>query len=84
MTCPACSAARPRETAVIGVYECRKCSAVFGQCYKGDSYRFVLPYWHEGESADQRYFDLTTLGSGGVERSHGWVDATTRRITQVG
>lgn len=84
MTCPACSATRLRDTEVCGVYECRKCLAVFGQCYKGDSYRFVLPYWHEGESADQRYFDLTTVGSAGVERSHGWVDATTRRITQVG
>jgi hypothetical protein len=84
MTCPACSHRRYRATAVIGVYECRKCLAIYGQCYKGDSYQFVLPYWHEGASADQRYYDLTLVGSAGIERQHGWFDAASRRITQVG
>lgn len=89
MKCPACGGkrhARYDETKIglMDVYRCKKCGAVHGQCYKGDSYSIVLPYWHQGESADTFYYDLTVLGSDGVTRSHGWADTTTKRIVQVG
>jgi len=87
LTCPACSGKRHDEHAKIrGIYVCRRCKAVHGTCYKGESYEIVLPYWHEGESnhEDERYYDLETLGSQGIERSHGWFNVKTRRITQVG
>jgi len=67
-----------------GVFECPHCGAVQGTCHKGDRYLVVKPAWHEGPSEHQVYFDLTTLGSVGVERFHGWMDANTRRIVQVG
>jgi hypothetical protein len=46
----------------------------------------VLPYM-TGENvppAEQRYFDITTLGSAGVGRRHGWFQPSTRLVTQVG
>ena len=67
-----------------GVFECPHCGAVQGTCYKGDSYRVVRSRWHEGPSERTVYFDLTTLGSAGVVRVHGWMDADTRCMVQVG
>lgn len=92
-TCPCCSkpitqamrrAQSPGYRGIPGVTRCPNCGAVFGQCYRGDSYRLVQPYWHEGESRDTFYYDLQTVGSGGIERRHGWADADTLRIVQVG
>ena len=86
-SCPACSHSKAAEHGhVFGIKRCLKCDAIYGQCYLGDSYSLVLPYWHEGPSRpeEERYFDFETLGSKGVERRHGWFNTTTRRITQTG
>lgn len=71
---------------MTGVYICRKCEAVFGQCYKGDSYGIVLPFMTADKDATerQRYYDFTVLGSDGVTRRHGWFDPQTKLITQIG
>jgi len=84
--CPACSAKRGTETAVSGVYACARCGAIFGTCYKGDSYRLVLPRFAKEPVAPEqlRYFDLTLLGSDGVTRNHGWYDPATKLVHQIG
>ena len=70
---------------IYGVEVCRKCGAVYGTCYKGESYEIVLPYWDvEQSNVEQRYFDLVLLGSEGKERTHGWYNPKTKKITQVG
>jgi predicted RNA-binding Zn-ribbon protein involved in translation (DUF1610 family) len=83
--CPACSngSAVPLATTV---YRCAKCRAIFGSCYKGDSYDYVKPVWHDGETAheDLQFVSLEILGSAGIENFHGWVHKDTRRIVQVG
>ena len=91
MNCPSCNKRLTVKTmsaayqGITGVHECPKCSAVFGQCYKGESYSIVLPQWQEdGDFENAFYYDLTVLGSGGITRQHGWADKTTRRIIQTG
>jgi len=89
-SCPACSHVRGNKADAKGVYTCKSCGGIFhnsGYLYLGDSYTYVLPQW-DAEGAcrieDQRYFDLTVLGSKGIERRHGWFNPATKRITQVG
>ena len=84
-TCPACSHSRKNDVRT-GVYECKKCGAIYGSCYLGDSYALVKPFWHTGESRpeQERYFDLDCLGSAGITRRHGWFNTETRLLTQVG
>lgn len=91
MKCPACSNKRGNKNyddsiGMVQVYRCKKCGAVFGSCYKGDSFKVVKPFWHQGEAQpeDLFYYDLEVLGSAGVERSHGWAHKETRRIVQTG
>ncbi len=86
MKCPACDGQRHRPHKVTGVFECKRCGAIHGTCYRGDSYTLVLPYWamHDVPPERCRYFDLDTLGSGGIERRHGWFDTESRRIVQTG
>lgn len=73
-------------TKIIGVYECPKCKAVLGDCYKGESYMIVKPWFSANEAPleNWRYYDLTVLGGNGIERRHGWFDVTTRTVMQVG
>jgi ribosomal protein L37AE/L43A len=88
--CPGCDHARGNKPDAKGVYHCQGCGGIFhtsGTLYLGDSYAYVLPYWDApGACAteDQRYYDLTVLGSEGVTRRHGWYNPKTKRITQVG
>ena len=85
--CRACDNVRGNKaTKTIGVYECAKCGAIFGTCYKGDSYSFVLPRFSSitPPEGTERYFDFTTLGSEGIGRRHGWFDPSTKLVTQVG
>ena len=87
MTCPACSSPRSSDhPTIFGVYTCRKCQAVYGRCYLGDSYTIVKPWFAKEEPPAERcrYFDLDCLGSGGLTRRHGWYDPATGLITQVG
>lgn len=86
MTCPACNGKRFRSTALIQVQECRTCGAIFGTCYRGDSYTLVSPYMAtENVPAERlRFYDLTILGSEGISRSHGWYDPSTKLVHQVG
>jgi len=84
--CPSCNGKRRKATNVPGVFECRRCGALYGQCYRGDSYALVFPIMVPKPIPPERcrYFDLTVLGSDGVTRRHGWFDTETRRIVQVG
>ena len=84
--CPACSHKRAAFTKVIGVYECKKCGAIYGECYLGESYELVLPYWVTDEvpAGNLRYYDLMTLGPGCPQRRHGRFDPASKRIAQVG
>lgn len=83
--CRACDNVRGNKEVRTGVYTCAKCEAIFGTCYLGDSYAYVLPRMAEGEPKQPlRYFDFTTLGSAGVGRRHGWYDPATRLIHQIG
>jgi hypothetical protein len=85
--CPACSGSLKSKDGRLDLDECRRCEAVVSQTmYKGDSFEVVLPFFETGsyEPEEQRYFDLTVVGSEGVERRHGWYLPRTRRMTQVG
>lgn len=87
MNCPCCSGKRHSLVAgTASVYKCKRCGAIHGSCYLGDSYSLVLPYWDDADPAtrEQLYFDLDCLGSKGVERRHGWFNPATRKIIQVG
>jgi len=69
------------------VRTCERCGGLNGRCYLGQSYTLVLPQWDAPDAcdpADQQYFDLECLGSGGITRRHGWFNPATRKITQVG
>jgi hypothetical protein len=70
--CPACNASRRNKTDVISVFECRRCGAIYGTCYLGESYGPVKPFFatEDGPPERCRYFDFTTLGSAGVDRRH--------------
>jgi hypothetical protein len=84
--CPACNGKRRKATGHPGVFECRRCGALYGECWKGDSYALVLPVMTADPVPPERcrYYDLTVLGSDGVTRRHGWFDVETRRMFQVG
>lgn len=83
-TCPACGSKLSRSTDHgLQIYECVKCGAIYGNCYLGDSYGIVKPFF--GEDGEQSiYFDLTCLGSEGITRRHGWYNPETLLITQTG
>jgi hypothetical protein len=84
--CRGCNNAKGNKRIGAGVYQCGKCGAVYGTCYLGDSYEYVRPRFSAVEPLPgrERYFDFTTLGSGGIGRRHGWYDPDTRLITQIG
>jgi hypothetical protein len=84
--CPACSGRLHRDhEKVTGVSVCKRCGAVHGQCWKGNSP--VLLVWDAPDACrpeEQVFFDLTLVGSAGVEHIHGWFNPATRKVTQVG
>ena len=84
--CPACSRKNGLKQKEAGIYECPKCGCIFGQCYLGESYKYVLPYWTEDRVPDERIrpYDFLCLGSEGITRRHGFYDTQTRRIVQSG
>jgi hypothetical protein len=85
-TCPACSAKRRNRTTHPSVFECRRCGALYGTCYLGDSYGLVKPFFAAEPVPTERcrYFDFTTIGSAGIDRRHGWFDVQSRRVVQIG
>lgn len=88
--CPACNGRRiktiPRAGVVPEHRTCRRCNAIFGQMYLGDSFTLVLPFFTKRTVPDSeaRYFDFVTVGSEGVSRRHGWYDPETRGVVQIG
>jgi len=84
--CPACGSKKRKATKLFDVFVCGRCGALYGECWKGESYSFVLPHWETGKyyPHEVRYYDLTVLGSDGIERRHGWYLPRTKRIVQVG
>lgn len=88
MECPNCGKviSQKQHVGVIGVYRCQHCEALVGECYLGESYTLVRPFFAPKDVPFEqtRYFDFTTLGSEGIGRRHGWYDPDTRLIVQVG
>lgn len=84
--CPACNGKRRNRTEHAGVFECRRCGAPYGECYRGDSYTIVRPRMTAEPVPPERcrYYNLTVLGSDGISRRHGWFDPETRLIVQIG
>jgi hypothetical protein len=88
-SCPACSCKRRKKftgCSATCLYTCAKCDAVYGECYLGESYEVVKP-WFSAENVPTervRYFDFLTLGSQGIARRHGWYDRETGLIVQTG
>jgi hypothetical protein len=82
MVCPNCGGKHRKETAVIGVFECQKCGAIFGHAFE-----LVQPFFTTENLPLEKtryYYDLECLGSNGIERRHGWFDPVTKLIVQVG
>lgn len=93
ISCPACSGKRlfERTRNRVRYQECRRCGAVLSDgMYKCDRSELVLPYWADPNELKAtspeklRYYDLTLLGSKGIERVHGWFNPESKRIHQVG
>lgn len=83
--CPGCGRKRKTQMDRAGIYQCVNCGAIYGNCYLGDSYSIVKPMFDpQSEVIEQRYFDLTCLGSEGISRRHGWYNPKTRLLIQVG
>lgn len=86
MQCPCCNGKRTKNIEGL-VYSCNRCAAVFGSCYKGDLYKYVLLSFENSEEKNDenmRYFDFEVLGSTGVERIHGWQNKDTKYVYQFG
>ena len=69
----------------VAVQECQNCGGIHFTGYLGDSFKVVahqslLAGEPEGE---QTYFDLSTIGSAGQRRIHGWMDEN-RMMVQEG
>ena len=74
----------PTKAATL-LFKCSRCDGLHGQMYRGDSYALILPRWSpRSDMEGARYFDLTLLGSDGIERSHGYYDPKTKLMLQVG
>ncbi len=90
IACPACSSKsiklNEKINGVSFMKVCRKCDAVFGSCYLGESYQIAKPWMSQVEppAENLRYFDLECLGSKGISRRHGWLDRTTGLVVQIG
>jgi hypothetical protein len=84
MTCPGCSGRRLPVKGEVSVFTCAACGAIFGECYLGESYKFVLPQWSAEINAQGRYYDFICLGSQGITRRHGWFNPADRKILQTG
>lgn len=72
---------------IAGLFSCGHCGGLVGNCYLGDFYGIVKPRWCTEPNVSQerhRYYDVTTLGSKGKERHHGWFDKKTGCILQTG
>jgi hypothetical protein len=90
--CPACSNVAGNEDTADrnGVATCTACGGVFTtrHIYLGESYTYVLPRMaganQEGAADTWRYFDLSTLGSEGLGRRHGWFQPANKLVVQVG
>ena len=85
--CRCCDNFESKENEIsTGIYKCSICGAIYGMCYLGQSYEFVLPYMTEDDVPPEEtsYYDFTCIGSKGVTRRHGWYQPSTRLIVQVG
>lgn len=88
--CPACSRIKGNASTTDsrGVDTCTACGCVFTTraIYLGDSGHYVLPFMTTTPPPIEqcRPFDLTTLGSAGLQRTHGWFDPATKLVVQVG
>lgn len=84
--CPACSSKSLKSSKHgVQIAECRKCGAIFGTCYLGESYAIASYHLYpETKGAETFYFDLMVLGSKGLDRRHGWAEKGTNRVVQIG
>jgi len=87
--CGGCSADRgtPDPSGVLGLYTCGNCGGLVGRCSLGSFYSIVRPRWCKEPNVSRerwRYYDVSTLGSEGIQRHHGWYDRETGCILQTG
>jgi hypothetical protein len=82
--CPGCSGTGKLVPGKVSIYVCSGCNGIFGDCYLGESYEYVLPYWSPDAKAEGRYYDFTCLGSGGMTRRKGWFNPADKKILQTG
>lgn len=84
-SCPACS--HRRRTKEGSAWVCSKCKAIYGYLTDEEFYsgQYLIPFWGKESGQGVRYVDfMVTRRDGRVERFHGWIDASTRRVVQVG
>ena len=62
---------------------CAGCGALLGHCYRGDS-PVLMTFSPDTTPAEQTYFDLDLLGSGGITRTHGWYNPADMKVVQFG
>lgn len=88
MKCNACGGSLKPLKNNAALSECRRCHGLHGTIYRGEAYHLVglgRPMLANATSEDAlRYFDLTVLGSEGVDRIHGFYDARECRVVQYG
>ena len=68
--CPACNGKRRKATNQSGVYECARCGAIYGECYKGDSYALVRPWFTTETDIPQRAYPVLRFHGVGLRRHH--------------
>jgi hypothetical protein len=93
--CPACDGqgkriahapAQKGEHADYDMWICVDCKALYGNLSHNISLQFVKRDFVEGGAGDARYFDFmyTDKPSRVGVRFHGWFDAVTRQLMQIG
>lgn len=86
MTCTACNGTLRPTPLGSQLSKCESCGGLHGTLYLGEAVGMVglgKPMV-SGEYSDSKYFDLTVLGSEGVERVHGWYSPSLGRVVQYG
>lgn len=82
-----CCSAKLVPTGDLKTSTCQACGGLHGEMYRGEAYDFVNLHRKMQDDAPPerlRYFDLTLLGSKGIERVHGWMDRETQNVVQYG
>lgn len=80
--CPQCQRELARAD-ITGIHPCPGCGALVGVTFQPDTARAYLARWHPqpDQVVHPTYFDFVIVGTG---RVHGWLDADTWQLIQLG